>query len=323
MNQSKPFQWAFIGAGKMAETAANAIKNSNKHNIYSVYTRTFSNAENFAQKYGANAYKTLNEAVSKANVDCVYISTTHNSHYILAKSCLELGKPVLLEKPFAVSAKEAKELFQLAKEKGLYITEAMWTWFSSVSRQVKKWVQNNLGEINRVIITYITPIGLLSSRLKDPSVAGGVLLDCGVYPITYCYNLFGMPMDIKCIGKVKNGIDWNETVTLFYPNNFKIDIKISMNSLYFKEKLFILGEKGKVSNPSYHSAQKATFIGKDGKRNVFKGNGKIDNEFDIVAQEISCKLTCSTYVPPVATINCLSIMDECRHQMGLTYKCEL
>ncbi|MBQ8160534.1 MAG: Gfo/Idh/MocA family oxidoreductase [Clostridia bacterium] len=93
---------------------------------------------------------------------------------------------VLCEKPFTTDAKQAKELFSLAEEKGVYFAEAMWTWFSPVAHQVKKWLQDDeFGEIRRIKANDHMDVRRYAARLTDPNRAGGALLDIGVYPITY------------------------------------------------------------------------------------------------------------------------------------------
>lgn len=317
----KTFRWAFIGAGYMAKKAAESISASPHHQIVSVYSRSFERAKKFAEEVGAVAFGTLEEAVDRPDVDGVYIATTHNCHYEHAKRCLTLGKPLLVEKAFTVNAKETKELFALAAQKQLYIAEAMWTWFSPVSLQVKDWVAHDIGEVEHVTINY-TMFPSFLSRLTDPACAGGALLDIGVYPITYCYNLFGMPAHIKCQGRLENGIDIEETITLSYENGLNIEIFVAINHDSRVEELVIEGTKGRIDNEMYHMSKEAVFTRSDGEKIVYRGNGDIDNEFHLVADEIQRGLLQSAYVPPTSTIDCMEIMDECRRQMGLRYTFE-
>ena len=152
---SKKFRWCFIGAGDLGQNVAGSIIESQKHEIVSVYTRRYEAGQTFAEKFGSKAYQTPEEAIAADGVDGVYICTPHNSHYEYARMALNLGKSVLCEKAFTVTATEARELFALAKEKGLYIAEAMWTWFSPVTRQIKSWLDDGLfGEIEDFYIMY-------------------------------------------------------------------------------------------------------------------------------------------------------------------------
>ncbi|MDE6766752.1 MAG: Gfo/Idh/MocA family oxidoreductase, partial [Eubacterium sp.] len=260
--------------------------------------------------------------VNRDHVDGVYIATPHTSHVDYAVRAMELGKPVLCEKPVGVCVKDVDTLVNAAKSNNIYFCEAMWTWFSDVALTVKKWVVNGaIGTVRDVVINYMFP-GILmpkTSRLLTPETAGGALLDVGIYPITYCYNLFGYPEKITCTGKLKNGIDISETVVLDY-GNFKCTLNMSL--CWLKENCKIKGTEGTITLPSFfHMASKAVLKNKNG-RQVFNGKTDYLTEFTRVSQEITQGKKESEYIPFAATRDCMRIMDECRRQMNLVYPFE-
>lgn len=315
------FRWAYIGSGGIAKSTAMNIKKGN-HKIVSVYSRTYSKAKEFAEKYGAVATKDFESAINRDNVDGVYIATPHTSHVEYAVMAMKMGKPVLCEKPVGVSLKDVDVLINTAKETGTYFCEAMWTWFSPVALKVKEWVQSGeIGEIRDVTINYAFP-GIMmpkDSRVLMPETAGGALLDIGIYPITYCYNLFGVPKAIKCDGEIKDGIDIAETVILDY-GTFKCTLNMSLCKL--KENCKIVGEKGSIVLPSFfHMASKA-ILKKGIRRKVFRGKTDYITEFNCVAEEIKLGKKESSYIPFESTRECMKIMDECRRQMNLVYPFE-
>lgn len=316
------FRWAYIGSGNIANSTAREIIKGN-HIITSVYSRNFDKAVAFADKYNAQAFDNFDKAVDRADVDGVYIATPHTSHVDFAIRAMELGKPVLCEKPVGVTTKDIDIIAETAKRTHVYFCEAMWTWFSDVALTVKKWVDKKfIGDIKSVTINYAFP-GILmpkTSRVLTPSTAGGALLDIGIYPITYCYNLFGVPEKITCKGTLKNGIDIKETVVLEY-TNFKCTLNMSLCSL--KENCIIKGSEGEISLPTFfHMASKAILKNKDGKT-VFNGKTDYLTEFTRVAEEIRAGKIESDYIPLSATRACMEIMDECRRQMKLVYPFEL
>ncbi len=314
------FNWAYIGSGSIAKNTARSIEKG-EHGIVAVYSRTYSKAEAFAKKHGATAYRTFEEAVNDERVDGVYIATPHTSHLEYAIKALEMKKPVLCEKPVGVSKKEAERMINTAKENGVYFCEAMWTWFSDVALTVKKWIdEKRIGEIKSVVIDYSFP-GLMmnkNSRVLTPETAGGGLLDVGIYPITYCYRLFGMPKSISCSGELKGGIDIKETVILDY-GSFKCKLNISLDKL--KEGCKIEGAKGSISIPMFHMAWKAT-LKSAGEKEIFRGKTDYLTEFSAVADEIRSGKTESEFIPFSSTLSCLEIIDECRKQLGLVYPFE-
>ncbi len=315
------FRWAYIGSGSIAKNTAMNIKKGN-HKIVSVYSRTYKKAKAFADKYNAQVFTSFEDAVNRDDVDGVYIATPHTSHVEYAVKAMKMGKPVLCEKPVGVSVKDVDILINTAKETDTYFCEAMWTWFSPVALTVKEWVQGGeIGEIKDVVINYAFP-GIKmpkDSRVLTPETAGGALLDIGIYPITYCYNLFGVPKGIKCDGVVENGIDISEIVVLDY-GTFKCTLNMSLCKL--KENCKIIGEKGKISLPIFfHMASKVKMKNDKG-RKVFRGKTDYITEFNCVANEIKEDKKESSYIPFEATRECMKIMDECRRQMNLVYPFE-
>lgn len=314
------FRWAYIGSGSIADSTAKSILAGN-HKIAVVYGRNKKTAEEFAKRVGAVAVKTAQEAVNFDNVDGVYIATPHTSHKEYAILALSSKKPVLCEKPVAVTYDDALKMIDCAKKNGVYFAEAMWTWFSDVALTVKKWINGGrIGQVKSVDICYSFPGVMMNknSRVLTPETAGGALLDIGIYPITYCYNLFGYPDNIECKGTLKNGIDIKETVILTYGST-KCTLKMSLTSL--KENCVIKGTSGTIKLPVFHMASVAILKSKTGSE-TFRGKTDYLTEFTRAAKEIRQGKLQSDYIPFSATLDCLKIMDECRRQMNLIYPFE-
>ena len=127
------FGWCFIGCGRLAHKVAQQITASGRHVVVSVWSRNSDACASFAAQYGARACASAREAMTAPGVDGVYVVTPHTSHFEYIRLALELGKPALGEKPFTVSAAETEALIRLAEEKGVYMAEAMWTWFAPVA----------------------------------------------------------------------------------------------------------------------------------------------------------------------------------------------
>ena len=317
------FRWCFIGTGKLAGQVAKQITSSSRHQIVSVYTRRFEKAKAFTEKYGGTPYGTAQEAISDPNVDGVYVVTPHNSHYLYARQALLLNRPVLCEKAFTTDAAQAKELIDISREKGVYIAEAMWTWFSPIANQVRKWLDDGeFGEINKLIMNYHLDVRNYAPRLTDPNLAGGALLDSGVYPITYLYRLFGKPTNISCKGIIVNGCDMEEDVEMSFENGKTYLASISIRDFKGLEKLVIRGSKASMNLRFFHAADKVTLRRNHGRSETVKGDGSYLNEFDIAAREIRNGQIESSMVPHQATLDVMEIMDECRRQMGLVYPFE-
>lgn len=323
MDSNSVFNWCLIGTGTLAKKAARVVLPSGRHRFQAVYTRDFQKGLEFTAKYGGKAYDRPEAAITAPEVEGVYIVTPHTSHYEYAKLALSLGKPVLCEKPITVTAREAEELFALAEEKGVYLAEAMWTWFSPVARQVKRWVDaGELGELYRVEARYHLDSRHYAPRCSDPNVAGGALLDVGIYPVTYLYRLFGKPVQIQCTGRLKGGIDLNEDVVMTFQKGLTGTASVSMCDFKGLEKIHLAGDKGRIKYYFFHMANQAALLHRGGRVELFQADGSYLNELDKVAGEIRRGLTRSELVPPGATLDVMEILDECRRQLGLVYPFE-
>lgn len=318
----KKFGWAYIGCGGIAHMTAKELLQTGTNEIVAVWNRTPEKATAFADTYGAKAYATAEEAINAPGVEGVYIAVTADQHTHYMKLCIQHHKPVLCEKPFTVNGEQAKDVLSYAAQEGVYVSEAMWTWHNATAKQVKTWIrQGAAGEIKHVKCAYSYPMIRFSNKPRhtSPELIGGALLDIGVYCIRYCYELFGMPRDIICQGRLSGGIDLGEKVTLRY-DNFDAELIISRDG-FEGEYLQIEGTKGQIKVPFFHMSK--TAILKGGRRQKFKDDSLLfGTEFTNVAREIRSGATAGIDITPQSTIDCLTILDICREQMGLVYPCE-
>ena len=318
------FNWCFIGCGKLANTVAQQMKKHKGHKIISCYTRNFDKCREFGEKHGATPYENARDAILADGVDGVYIVTPHNAHHRFAKLALELGRPVLCEKAFTVTAEETEELISLAKEKKLYLCEAMWTWFSPAANKVKEWVDSGaIGKVSGADFTYHMMSVNYAPRNSDPRRAGGALLNITVYPIAYAYRLFGYPTSIESTGKIVSGIDHGEEIKMTFADGETVNISASMVDTEGFEKMTIHGERGRIKAPLYHASGIASLHRGLLHSKLFLSGGKLFNsymdEFDKVAEEIKRGLTESEIYPLKSTLDIMKIMDEIRRQIGLEY----
>ena len=178
-------------------------------------------AEKFAKEYGAQkAYGSYEDLVSDPEVELVYVATPHSHHFEHAKLCIEHGKPVLCEKAFMANAKQAKEIFELAKEKNVFITEAIWTRYLPSRKMIDDVIAS--GEIGEV--TFVTAnLGYDIKdveRMQNPELAGGALLDVGIYPLTFISMVLGNEIKevVSTCTKTATGMDEQNAIILKYDN---------------------------------------------------------------------------------------------------------
>lgn len=321
------FNWCFIGTGVMAQNAARemSIVRLRSHKIVSAYSLDKSSTDSFVLWFGGKSCDSLEEAICTEGVDAVYVATTNDSHYEIAKKCIELGKPVLLEKPFTINATQAEALFKLAEEKNVYITEGMWTWYHAVAKKVREWIiTGEIGDVKRADLKYAmaSSIFIRTPSLFDKNTGGGSLLRKGEYAIAYCYNIFGKPSTVECVGELnENGVDTGERITLKYDNGLVCNLRVSLTAFEGPEIAVFTGSGGTITVPLFHQAVKANLMS-NSKRDSVRNVTSIMTEFDAVADEIVSGKTSCSHISKENIIGTLKIMDECREQMGLKYPCE-
>lgn len=181
-----------LGAGGIATVVAPTLCEMNEIECYAVASRSLEKAEAFAKKFGfTKAYGSYEEMLSDSNVELVYITTIHSLHFEHAKLALEHGKPVICEKPFTVNERELKKLFDIAKEKNLFITEAIWTRYMPMRKTIDDVIASGIiGDPITLTANLGYPVANVE-RLARNDLAGGSLLDIGVYPINFALMHFG------------------------------------------------------------------------------------------------------------------------------------
>lgn len=210
-----------LGAGNIARNMANTLNAMEDAQFYAVGSRSQEKAEKFAKEYGAEkAYGSYEDLVADPEVELVYIATPHSHHYEHAKLCIEHGKPVLCEKAFMANAKQAKEIYELAKEKNVFITEAIWTRYLPSRKMIDEVITS--GEIGEV--TFVTAnLGYDIKdveRMQNPELAGGSLLDVGIYPLTFISMVLGNEIKevVSTCTKTATGMDEQNAIILKYDN---------------------------------------------------------------------------------------------------------
>lgn len=316
------FGWAYIGCGGIAHTTAKELVQTEDNQIVAVWNRTKSKAEEFANEFGGIVYDTAEEAINAVGVEGVYVNVTGDKHAEYTLLSIKNKKPVLCEKPFTVNAEKTKEIFGYARQNNTYVSEAMWTWHNETALQVKEWVQSGVvGEIKDVECLFMVPLLKQGDipRLTKPEMLGGALMDLGVYAIRYCYELFGTPDSIQCVGDVRE-VDYSETITFHYPG-FKATMRISMieeGEHYFE----IKGSKGSIMIPNFHTSKQA-FLHTD-RVERFEMDGLLyGKQFSNVAAEIRAGKKEGEKISAKSTLDVMALMDECRKQMGLVFPQEI
>jgi predicted dehydrogenase len=319
--------WGIIAPGRISSSFAKALNSTENANIRAVYGRNRDKACDFAENFNVEeSYDDINAFLDDEKIQVVYVATPHPMHKFFVKKCLEAKKAVLCEKPMTINEKDTRELVEVAKENKAFLMEAMWSRFTPAMTQVKNWIKNEeIGELKMLEGSF----GFQSSRdpksrLYDLELAGGALLDVGIYPISVgTYLLEEFPIDISsqlCIGPT--GVDEFGSAVMKYANDKLLSVSFGINC-QTKQNFIIYGSKGfiEISAPFY-AATKAT-LNKNGSdplvfEKPFNCNGY---EYEVLAVMdcLNKKLLEHPLCKHLDSIAIASIMDKIRSENGLVY----
>lgn len=215
-----PIRWGILGTGWIARVFTEDLLRLPGHVVAAVGSRAPHTAEAFARRHGIErAYGSYERLADDDEVDVVYVATPHNHHLAHASLCLEAGRAVLVEKPFTTNAADAERLIALARDRGLFAMEAMWTRFNPVIERLRTLVaEGAIGEVTSIYADF----GFASPydpahRHWSPDLAGGALLDLGVYPLYFAWMLLGAPDSIQATAApAPTGVDANTGILLGY-----------------------------------------------------------------------------------------------------------
>ena len=255
-----------LGAGKIAIHMADTEAGMKDVEAYAVAARSEERAQAFAREHGfTRAYGSYEEMLADPQVDLVYIATPHSHHYMHAKMCLEAGKNVLCEKSFTVNADQARKLFALAKEKNLLITEAIWTRYMPSRKMIDDLIASGvIGEVTAVTANLNYTISDVE-RIYKPELAGGALLDVGVYPINFASMILGDKLkDVQATAIFRGGVDILETITMIFEGDRMATLQSGVREVSDRMGS-IFGSKGYIQVQNINNPEKITVFDKDHK----------------------------------------------------------
>jgi len=196
----KKYNWGIIGTGKIARKFTHGLKQLENANLYSVISRSSEEADTFAHEHGyEKTYDDYSDFASDPDLDVVYIATPHSHHHEHSILCLNNGKAVLCEKAFAFNSMQVEEIISAAKRNNVFLMEALWPPFQpSYVKAVELIEGSETGPVRYIIskFAFKAPYDP-EARTFNPDLAGGSLLDIGIYPVMDALRFMGRPDNIK------------------------------------------------------------------------------------------------------------------------------
>lgn len=329
MENTGKIRMAILGAGKIAGKMAETVAQLKEVELLAIASRSREKAEIFAKEHQIKkAYGSYEEMMKDGEIDLVYIATPHSEHYKNMVLCLNNGKHVLCEKAFTINAAQAEKVIALAKEKNCFLMEAMWTRFHPFTKQVKDLLEKGIiGEVKWMEANYGF-YSMETERMYRPELAGGALLDLGIYPLTAVSILFGdCPVKTNTTGVLTDlGVDARSQTVFMYADGKMAVVSTSMDS-YSDGKIRIHGTKGFVEIDGVANWERMRVF--DSRRNqvaTYERPKQISGyEYEV---EAACKailegkLECEG-MPHKQTLCMMEQMDALRDMWGMKYPMEM
>ena len=322
-------RWGIIGTGNISSQFARGLAVLPDAELVAVGSRTRASAEAFGARFDVPHRHASYAALARdPDVDAVYVGTPHSLHRANSMMCLEAGKAVLCEKPFTINAAEAEQVIKLAREKGRFLMEAMWTRFLPLSEKVRELLAaDTIGSVQMLT----ADLGFRGRfdpkhRLFDPELGGGALLDVGVYPISLASMIFGPPTRISSLAHMgQTGVDEQAAVTLGYAGGQLAVLYTSIRTTTPKEAI-LMGTQGqiRIHAPMFVPSKLTLSVdGQDDKviEMPFTGNGYNYEATEVMNYLRAGKLE-SDLMPLDETLSIMRTLDAIRAQWGLRYPME-
>lgn len=322
------FNWGILGPGGIARAFARDLQSLAGHSVAAVGSRTLSNAQEFVSTIGGKAYGSYEELVADESVDAIYVATPHPAHKENVVLALNAGKPVLCEKPFAVNAQEAQEMVAAAAANNVALMEAMWSRFLPHYALVREIVAS--GILGKILTVHADHGQRLADqnipRLVDPLLAGGALLDLGIYPVSFAHMILGNPTKITASGVLTDrGVD-GQTSMIF---DYSIGAQAVLNTTMLEQtpcRAVVAGVNGwlEIDRVFYSpTSMRVTLFDGTVKQypNTYVGHG-IREQADEFKQLVLSGKQQSEILNWKDTVDIMKTLDTVRSQIGLRYPFE-
>lgn len=319
---STPLRWGFIATGGIADQAARDLALVDGATLHAVSSRALARAEAFAGEHGADrAYGSHLELLADPDVDAVYVATPHAQHHMVVSDAIAAGKPVLVEKAFTCTFRAAEDLVRRARAAGVFMMEAMWVRFQPGIAAMRAMIAEGvIGEIRSVH----ADLGFVNDRdlprLIDPAAGGGVVLDCGVYLVSFAQWLLGAPTTVHASGVLgPTGVDVEAGLLLGFPDGAHAVLSCSFTS-DSPGRLTIVGTAGHIVVEPRFQHSPAIRIARRGEHveivhNPLTGTG-LAHEFEHVAACVRDGLPESPVMPLDDTLQVMAVLDTACDQLG-------
>ena len=314
-----------LGAGKIAHSVVPAMIALDEIECYAVASRNYSKALEFAEQYGfQRAYGSYEEMLDDPEVGLVYIATPHSLHFEHMMLCMEHGKAVLCEKAFTMNGIQARKIREYANEHGIFAAEAIWPRYMPSRKMIDDVIASGvIGKVNTLTANLSYVIHQVP-RIYEPALAGGALLDIGVYGINFALMHFGTDIERveSSVQMTSTGVDAMETITIFYRDG---RMAVLTHSIYARSdrKGIIHGDEGYIVVENINNPQSISVYNTQDQQiahyTVPEQINGYEYQFAECARALAAGRTESWSMPLADSVYMMEFMDGLRKQWGMVY----
>jgi len=319
-------KWGILGCGKIAQKFAADLAISDGGYLYAVSSSSKEKQKVFSDLYpGILTFDRYEDLAACAEIDAIYVATPHSFHMRHSILCLQNGKAVLCEKPMAVNRDQVQKMIDTALEHRVFLMEAMWTAFLPAIQDIIYNInQGKIGEVKHLSADFgFKAVFDAESRLFDLDLAGGSLLDIGLYPVMMAILILGEPTAIMATAQLApTGADESCTMLLTYSNGATASLYCTLQA-HTDTKCKIYGSEGKITIPGRFHEQEHYLMKmgheEDTKISVGKKGLGYVHEIEHVSTCLQERKTESPIMSFDMSTTLIRIMDEIRRQIGVKY----
>lgn len=320
-------RWGIASTGTISNSMAEALATIDGSDIVAVGSRTQAAADEFATAHGIeHAHGSYDELWANPDVDVVYIGSPHSEHRWMTLAALDAGKHVLCEKAFAINAAEAREMIDAARRSDRFLMEAMWSWFMPAWHQLRDRIADGaIGEVISVDANFAIPVLDEDGRHRRPDLAGGALLDLGIYPLSIGRFLLGEAVEVKALGRLTSqGVDGLVGGVMRHESGAITTFTTSIDAMSDLSAR-VVGTEGIAVVPApFWFPSEFTITRHDGTQpeRIEAPNRGLAHEAEHVGEQIRAGRLESDVQTWDATMANMALMDEIRRQLGVVYPSE-
>lgn len=322
----KEFRWGFLAAGGIARAFASDLGNLSGHVVAAVGSRSQQSADTWAAQFpGCTAYGSYEALLADTNIDGIYVSSPHTFHAEHSIMALKAGKPVLCEKPIAISAEQVQKMADVARDQNLLLMEAMWTRYLPHIKEIRNLLASGrLGKVISVEANHGQRLADYSNpRHFEPELGGGALLDLGIYPVSFAHMVLGKPQKITASAIFTDkSVDSHTSAIFQYSSGAQAIISTTLGAKSSNSAtISCVGGRIEIDSVFYaptsfrvvmHGGEKTEYP------NTYVGHG-LREEARYFAECVRTGAKDSQLLSLSESIEIMSSLDEIRRQIGLTY----